>query len=72
MLDKRTLEHRLISLEQAISDLQQKVESKPTPDNWLQSLIGSISDEAAFTEALEYGRAFRQADQPKEEGNEQS
>ncbi|HBE47848.1 MAG TPA: transferase hexapeptide repeat containing protein, partial [Cyanobacteria bacterium UBA11369] len=32
--------------------------------NWLDKLIGSISDESAFLEALEYGRAFRQADKP--------
>jgi hypothetical protein len=36
------------------------------------TLIGSISDEAAFLEALEYGRAFRQADKPIDESDEQS
>jgi hypothetical protein len=28
----------------------------------MDKLIGSISDEAAFIEALDYGRSFRQAD----------
>ena len=55
MLDE-TIEQRLITLEQAVSELQRKINSKPISENWLQKLIGSISDEAAFLEALEYGR----------------
>jgi hypothetical protein len=59
MLDEITLERRLVTLEQAVSNLQRKVENQPTAENWLQKLIGSISDEAAFIQALEYGRIFR-------------
>ena len=70
MLDEITLEQRLVTLEQAVSDLQRKIESKPPSANWLQKLIGSISDEAAFIEALEYGRTFRQADKPIDEVGE--
>ena len=66
MLDETVLEHRLLTLEQAVSDLQRKVEGKPS-ENWLEKLVGSISDESAFLEALEYGRAFRQADKPIDE-----
>lgn len=72
MLDETTLEQRLMTLEQVVSDLQQKVDNKPNPDHWLQKLTGSISDEAAFLEALEYGRTFRQADKPIDESNEQA
>jgi hypothetical protein len=64
MLDKLTLEQRLINLEKEVFDLQHKFESKPSPENWLDRLIGSISDDSAFLEALEYGRAFRQSDKP--------
>lgn len=64
MLDTATLERRLITLEQVVFDLQHKLESKPSSDNWLERLIGSISDDSAFLEALEYGRAFRQSDKP--------
>jgi hypothetical protein len=39
-------------------------ESQPSSDNWLDRLIGSISDNSAFLEALEYGRTFRQSDKP--------
>ncbi len=62
MLDTTTLERRLITLEQVVFDLQNKFDSKPSSDNWLDRLMGSISDDAAFLEALEYGRAFRQSD----------
>ena len=64
MLDTATLEQRLIILEQVVLNLQHKFESKPSSDNWLERLLGSISDDSAFIEALEYGRAFRQSDKP--------
>lgn len=64
MLDTATLERRLMNLEQVVFDLQHKFDSKPNSDNWLKSLIGSISDDSAFLDALEYGRAFRQSDKP--------
>jgi len=70
MLDETTLEQRLMTLEQAVSELQRKVDSKPVSANWLQQLIGSVSDEEAFLEALEYGRSFRQTDNINE-SNEQ-
>jgi hypothetical protein len=64
MPDEITLERRLVALEQVVFDIQRKIESKPTSENWLQKLIGSISDETAFIEALEYGRTFRIRQQP--------
>jgi hypothetical protein len=71
MLNETILEKRLTTLEQTVSDLQHKLESKPTSENWLDKLIGSISDEAAFLEASEYGRVSRQADKPIDEDHEQ-
>jgi hypothetical protein len=72
MLNETILEKRLMTLEQTVSNLQHKLESKPTSEHWLDKLIGSISDEAAFLEALDYGRLFRQSDKPIDEDNEQS
>jgi hypothetical protein len=63
MLDETVLERRLLTLEQAVVDLQRRVEDKPSED-WLEKLIGSVSDEEAFLDVLEYGRAFREADCP--------
>jgi hypothetical protein len=62
MLDEMVLERRLVTLEQTVSDLQKQVSNKPMGENWLEKLTGSISDEAAFLEALEYGRDFRQSE----------
>lgn len=67
MLNEATLERRLVILEQQVADLKRKSES-----NWLNQLIGSISDESAFLEALEYGCAFRQADKPTDLAHEQA
>lgn len=64
MLDKETPERRLTTLEKVVFYLQIKVDNKPSSDNWLENLIGSVSDDVAFLEALEYGRAFRQSDKP--------
>ena len=69
MLDEATLEKRLVTIEQAVAKPQLTVERKPS-ENWLENLMGSISDEEAFLEALKYGRAFRQADKPTDEADE--
>jgi hypothetical protein len=70
MLNEMTIEHRLAMLEEEVANLKQKDTSKSTCANWMDKLIGSISDEAAFLEALDYGRSFRQADRPLDEGDE--
>lgn len=69
MLDEAILEKRLVTIEQAVAELQLTVERKSS-ENWLENLMGSISDEEAFLEALDYGRAFRQADKPIDETDE--
>ncbi len=70
MLDEAAIEHRLANLEREVAALKQKNNNDSTSDNWLNKLIGSISDEAAFSEALEYGRLFRQSDKPADEGDQ--
>jgi hypothetical protein len=69
MLDETVLERRLMTLEKSVADLQHKFGNRSSSESWLEKLIGSISDEAAFLEALEYGRTFRQADKPIDEDN---
>lgn len=72
MLDEATLERRLAALEQEVADLKHKSEHNPASASWLDKLVGSISDESAFLEALEYGRSFRQADKPTDDGDGQA
>ncbi|MFN6539967.1 MAG: transferase hexapeptide repeat containing protein [Nostoc sp. EkiNYC01] len=62
MLDEANLEQRLLTLEQTVADLKHRVIDAPISSNWLEKVIGSISDEPAFLEALEYGRSLRHAD----------
>lgn len=51
-------------LEKAVADLQRQVADKPVSATWLDSIIGSISDDETFLEDLEYGRNFWQSDRP--------
>jgi hypothetical protein len=70
MLDETTIEQRLATLEGEVANLKRQLERRSTSGNWLEKIIGSISDEAAFLEALEYGCSFRQADKPVDEISE--
>jgi hypothetical protein len=71
MLDEAILEQRLAALERAVANLDQRLAGTAASSNWLEKVTGSISDEAAFLEALEFGRAFRNADRPPGDPGEQ-
>jgi hypothetical protein len=60
MSHKATIEERLTILEKAVINLQNQINSNLKSDNWLDNVVGSISDEETFLEALEYGQQFRQ------------
>ncbi|MFN6564717.1 MAG: hypothetical protein RMY28_033655 [Nostoc sp. ChiSLP01] len=62
ILNEANLEQRLVILEQTVADLKCRVIDAPASSDWLEKVIGSISDEPAFLEALEYGRLSRHAD----------
>lgn len=64
-MNNLTIEQRLATLEQTVAELKLQINDASNSSNWLQKVIGSISDESAFIEALEYGRSLRQADKPK-------
>ena len=42
VLDETMLEQRLVTLEAAVSDLQHKLEEKPTSQNWLEKLMAQF------------------------------
>jgi hypothetical protein len=71
MSETAILEQRLEVVEGAVADLQRRLGDGRRNGNWLEKIAGSISDDAAFLEALELGRAFRQADRPADESSEQ-
>jgi hypothetical protein len=70
MSKEEEFERRLAAVEQAVADLQRRLAKVPDPDNWLDRVIGSISDVEAFDEALKYGREFRYSDRPADEDDE--
>ncbi len=67
MSSETALERRVAAVEEAVAELRARLASRPGQANWLEKVAGSISDQAAFEEALEYGRAFRQADRPSDD-----
>ena len=71
MSDLANLEQRLEALERVVADIQRQLASAPPSGNWIEKISGSITDVEAFREAMEYGRAWRQADRPPDELDEQ-
>jgi hypothetical protein len=67
MIDEAILEQRLAALERAVAALHHRLAGVAPSGDWLERITGSISDEAAFLDALELGRALRQADRPPDE-----
>ena len=60
-----TVEQRLSVLEKTVTELQNQLNERgivqsPIANNWLDCLVGSISDDSAFLQALEYGKLYRQ------------
>jgi exonuclease VII small subunit len=70
MAADNTFEDRLSALEATVSRLQREILSLRAGANWLDRVVGSMKDEPAFLEAMEYGREFRQADRPSEDAAE--
>jgi hypothetical protein len=60
------IEQRLAALEAAVGELQRRVAAGPRAANWVERFTGSFKDEPAFAEVVEYGRALRSADRPRE------
>ncbi len=67
MVNENTIEQRLVNLERTVAQLKYYLQITTTTNNWLKKVTGSISDEQAFLEVLEYGKSFREADKPTDE-----
>ena len=67
MTKEEEFERRLAAIEQAVAEIQRRLATMPDPDNWLERVIGSVTDVEAFEEARKYGREFRYADRPLDE-----
>ena len=70
MATSSLVEERLSAVEDAIRELRCLVSRRTPAPNWIERLTGSMKDEPAFDEVLEYGRALREADGPEEESQQ--
>ena len=63
-----TIEQRLTAVEAAVSDIQRRLERDTDTKvlDWVERFTGAFQDEPAFAEVVEYGRAIRAADRPRE------
>ena len=64
------MQQRLAAIERAVVDLQSRLAVGPSRPDLLDKVTGSVSDEAAFRE-VEVGRAFRSADRPLDDSDDQ-
>ncbi len=64
MPNEAEFEQRLAAVESAIGEIQRLLATRASQPNWLDRVTGSMKDEPAFAEVVEYGRAIRQADGP--------
>ena len=67
-----SIEQRLATVEQAVSELQQRLARLPVATNWVARITGSFKDEPAFEEVLALGRAIRASDRPPAEADPQA
>jgi hypothetical protein len=61
MMTQTQLEARLLAMEAALQEIQRRLATVPSAQNWLDEVIGSFKDEPAFDEVIAFGRAFREA-----------
>jgi hypothetical protein len=61
-----TIEQRLTAVETAVAEIQRRLACATKAPNWVEQFTGSFKDEPAFAEVVEYGRAIRAADPPRE------
>jgi len=57
-------EERLTAVERAVADLQRQIGQTASAPNWIDRFTGAFKDDKAFEEAVEFGRAIREADRP--------
>lgn len=62
------IEQRLSAVEAAVVELRHRLATCPPTASWVERFTGSFKDEPAFTEVVEYGRAIRSEDRPREGG----
>lgn len=60
-IDLDSINTRLSAIERSIAEIQAQIKQHSMREDWLDNVIGSISDHEAFEKVLEYGREFRKS-----------
>ena len=55
-----SLEERVTQLERQMSQVLEKIESRPHKPGWIGKITGSFADSPEFDEIVRLGREFRQ------------
>ena len=63
----QSLRERVSALEQIVQKLQSRIAPGPRGD-WLDNVIGSVTDVDGFKEVLRLGREYRNSDRAADEG----
>ena len=64
------LRERVSALEQIVQKLKSRIAPRPRGD-WLDHVIGSVTDVVGFKEVLRLGREYRVSDRAADEGSNQ-
>ncbi len=61
-----TIEQRLAAVETAVVEIQRRLACDTKAPSWVERFTGAFENEPAFPEVVEYGRAIRAADRPRD------
>lgn len=58
------IEERLALLEAEVERLKRKIEPQPDALTWWEKIAGTFSENAAYDEAMQLGREYRESQRP--------
>ena len=67
MSQTRSNEDRLATLEAEVAQIKRQLGQERQPQNWLDRVLGSMTQYPEFQEVLRLGREFRQADRASQD-----
>jgi hypothetical protein len=67
MSQEKSVEQRLLCLEDAVADLQRRMAALSPGGNWLEQVAGSMKDVEGFEEMSRLGREWRESQRMPED-----
>ncbi len=66
-MSTQSIEERLSHLEHEVTRLKLKSKGIQPKENWIQAIIGTAENDAAYAEIARLGKELRDAEQPPED-----